>query len=134
MTARNPFGLHAITPYLVVDDVTALIEFLRAVFDAELRGEINYRDDGSVKHTEAVIDGDVLMMAEPMEGVGSMPSMLYVYVDDCDATYENALRAGATTVLEPADYPHGDRYGGVKDSNGNIWWVVTHIGRKHDRD
>jgi hypothetical protein len=31
--------------------VEALIKFLRTVFGAELRGEIHYRDDGSVKHT-----------------------------------------------------------------------------------
>ena len=134
MPARNPFGLHTITPYLVVDDVSALIEFLRTVFGAELRGEINYRDDGSVKHTEAVIDGSVLMMAEPMEDIESMPSMLYIYVDDADATYKKALEAGATSVLEPANYPHGDRYGGVTDSNGNVWWVVTHIGRNEGVD
>jgi uncharacterized glyoxalase superfamily protein PhnB len=72
------------------------------------------------------------MMAEPMDGIGPMPSMLYVYVDDCDATYDEAVRCGATSVLEPTVYPHGDRYGGVKDSNGNIWWVVTHVGGKHD--
>ena len=59
-----------------------------------------------------------------------MPAMMYVYVEDCDATFKTALAAGAVTVLEPDDYPHGDRYGGVKDPVGNIWWIVTHIGKQ----
>ena len=23
--------------------------------------------------------------------------------------------------------PSGERYGGVKDPSGNIWWVATHV-------
>ncbi len=56
--------------------------------------------------------------------------MLYVYVDDCDATFTRALEAGAIEVMAVADHPHGDRYGGVRDACGNEWWLVTHIGRK----
>ncbi len=130
---QNPFGLHTITPYLVADDVTSLIHFLKKVFDAELRGETTIREDGSIQHVEMQIGDSVVMMGEPAEETAPMPAMLYVYVDDCDATYKDALAAGATSIREPAVYPHGDRYGGIKDPTGNIWWVVTHVG-KTDRD
>ena len=126
---QNPFGLHTATPYLVVENVPALIEFVQRIFGAELRGEPHRRDDGSVKHAEVTIGDSVVMMGEPIGEFTPMPASLYVYVDDCDKTYEAALRAGASSVLELADYPHGDRYGGVKDPAGNIWWVVTHVGR-----
>jgi len=36
------------------------------------------------------------------------------------------LKKGGISISEPVDYPHGDRYGGVKDFAGNIWWIVTH--------
>ena len=125
--SQNPFGLHTITPYLIVEDVRAQVAFVQSIFGATLRGDIRMRDDGSVMHTEVQIGDSVIMMGEPMDGFGAMPSTLYLYVDDCDVTYREAIAAGAVSVTEPADYPHGDRYGGIRDMNGNIWWVVTHV-------
>ena len=125
---KNPFGLHTITPYLVVENVSTLINFLQEVFDAESRGEPQYREDGSIKHAEMKIGDSVVMMGEPMDTIGPMPATMYLYVDDSDHTYKRALAAGATSVLVPENYPHGDRYGGV-DPVGNIWWLVTHIGK-----
>ena len=127
---QNPFGLHTITPYLIVEGVSTLIAFLQHVFDAESRGDLRYREDGSVQHAEVQIGDSVVMMGEPMDDIGPMPAMMYLYVNDCDATFKKALAAGATSVMEPADYPHGDRYGGVKDPVGNVWWIVTHIGKQ----
>jgi uncharacterized glyoxalase superfamily protein PhnB len=56
-----------------------------------------------------------------------MPTAIYLYVNDADATYKRALRAGATSVMEPADQFWGDRHGGVKDPAGNYWWIATRI-------
>ncbi len=126
---QNPFGLHTATPYLIVDDVATLIEFLKQVFDTELRGNPQYRDDGTVKHAEVKIGDSVIMMGEPTRDFGPMPATIYLYVDDCDTRYKKALEAGAIPMIKPENYPHGDRYGGVKDPVGNIWWVVTHIGK-----
>ena len=53
--------------------------------------------------------------------------MFYVYVPDCDAVYQRALKAGATSISEPVDHPYGDRSGGVKDAFGNQWYIATHI-------
>ncbi len=56
-----------------------------------------------------------------------MPGSIYLYVKDTDATYQRALKAGATSVMEPADQFYGDRNAGVKDPIGNMWWIATHI-------
>ena len=48
-----------------------------------------------------------------------MPSMLYLYVPDCDAAYAKAMAAGAEKVMEPMDQFYGDRSGGVLDPFGN---------------
>lgn len=125
---QNPFGLHTVTPYIIVSDVPELILFLQSVFDAKLRGAIKYRKDETVQHAEITIGDSVIMMGEPMDDLKSSPCTLYVYVEDCDEVYSKALKIGAHSVLEPTNYPHGDRYGGVKDFAGNIWWIVTHIG------
>jgi len=52
--------------------------------------------------------------------------MLYVYVEDVDAVYKLALRAGAKSVRELKDEFYGDRAGGVEDPVGNQWWIATH--------
>ena len=56
-----------------------------------------------------------------------LPSGFYLYVPDTDAVYEAALRAGASSTLEPADQFYGDRNAGVQDPWGNNWWIATHI-------
>jgi len=112
---------------LIIDGIEELIPFLKSVFKAELRGDIRYREDGSVMHTEITIGDSVIMMGEPMADFPAMPATLYVYVEDCDQCYRKALEMGGVSVAEPQNFPHGDRYGGVRDRSGNIWWVVTHI-------
>lgn len=130
----NPHGLHTVTPYLVIRDVPSTLAFAQKILGATLRGEPQLREDGTVKHAELAIGDSVVMLGEPMPGIDAMPGMLYVYVDDCDATYARALEAGAHPVLAPAVYPHGDRYGGVRDEGGNVWWLVTHVGRPEAGD
>ncbi|MDH3246134.1 MAG: VOC family protein, partial [Saprospiraceae bacterium] len=122
---NNPFGLNTITPYLVIDGVSKLLPYLQEVFGAELRGAPQVRDDGTIKHAEVRIGDSVLMMGEPMGDFRPMPTTLYMYVDNCDETYQKALEHGGISVLEVCNFPHGDRYGGVQDPTGNIWWIVT---------
>jgi len=127
---ENPFGLHTITPYLLVTDVPRLIDFIKEIFGGTLRGDIKFREDGSAQHAEIKIGDSVLMMGTPIDDTKAMPAGFYVYVENCDAVYQKALDAGAVSVLEPNNFPHGDRYGGVKDFSGNLWWIVTHLGKE----
>jgi len=131
MNKQNPFGLHTVTPYLVVEDIERLILFLQEVFSGELRGDIHYRENGSIKHAEIKIGDSVIMMGSPIENFDSRSATLYIYVSDCDLTYELALKKGATSISPPENFPHGDRYGGIKDPTGNNFWVVTHQGDVH---
>ncbi len=55
------------------------------------------------------------------------PAMLYLYLDEVDTVYAQALKAGATSINEPADQPYGDRLAGVKDPYGNVWYIATHV-------
>ena len=122
-----PDGYHTVTPYLIVDGVATLLDFLTRAFDAKERQRLP-RSDGSIMHAEVRIGDSAIMMGEPIGEFGPMPASIYLYVNDCDAAYQRALRAGGTSVMEPADQPHaGERYGGVQDPTGNIWWVATHI-------
>jgi uncharacterized glyoxalase superfamily protein PhnB len=119
-----PDGYHTVTPYLVVEGVDELIDFLKQAFDA-VETERLPGPDGKVGHGEVRIGDSVVMMGEASGEWKPMPGMIYLYVNDTDATYKRALDAGATSVMEPADQFYGDRNAGVKDASGNMWWIAT---------
>jgi len=114
-----------VTPYLVVEDATKLLGFLKQVFGATEK-EMMKTPDGRIMHAEVKIGDSVIMMGEPTGRWKAMPAALYVYVQDTDAVYKRALDAGATSLMEPADQFYGDRNAGVQDASGNMWWIATH--------
>ncbi len=121
-----PEGYHTITPYLIVDDIKELLAFLQAAFDADVTERIEM-PDGSVSHAEARIGDSRVMMGQARDEWKAQSAMLYLYVEDADATYQRALEAGAVSVQEPHDEFYGDRNAGVKGPQGNHWWIATHI-------
>src|SRR5688572_312099 len=126
MVKPIPDGYHALTPYLIVEGVPRLLEFLERAFGAE-ETHRTAMPDGTVVHAEVRIDGSPLMMGEARGEFRPMPGSIYFYTRDADAAYRRALDAGAVSLMEPADQFHGDRFGGVKDPAGNHWWIATHI-------
>lgn len=125
MPANPPEGYHTVTPQIVVNDARATIDFMQKVFDAEVREM--YEEGGRVLHAEIVVGESLVFVAGANDDFPDFPAMLNVYVDDVDAIHDRALEAGATTMREPADQFYGDRTGGVLDSQGNQWWISTHI-------
>ena len=69
------------------------------------------------------------MISDASEQAKAMPAMLYLYVPNVDAAYQLAIKAGATSVMEPADQFYGDRGGKFEDPFGHRWWIAT---RKED--
>jgi PhnB protein len=121
-----PDGYHSVTPYLMVRDAHGLLQFLKNAFSAEEKEKMA-APDGTVMHAELKIGDSVVMLSEARGQWEPTTSALYVYVEDADATYRQALSAGATSVMEPANQFYGDRHGGVKDKFGNFWWIATHV-------
>jgi uncharacterized glyoxalase superfamily protein PhnB len=121
----KPDGYHSVTAYLVVDGAARLIDFLGQTFDAE-EVERFAAPGNRVGHAEVRIGDSVVMLGDAHGEHKAMQAMLYVYVDDVDATFQRALAAGGTSVQAPADHFYGDRSGGVKDPAGNSWYVATH--------
>ena len=122
-----PHDNQNIIPYIMVENVGKLIEFLQKAFKGELQYKLD-RNDGTVMHAEVRVGINRIMIGEPTEQFGTMPLSIYMYVADCDKVYQDALAAGATSMSEVKTMHHaGERYGCVKDFAGNIWWIATHI-------
>jgi PhnB protein len=121
-----PDGYHTVTPYLIVESADKLLTFVKQAFAAEETVRMA-GPDGSVGHAEVRIGDSVVMLADATEQSPALSAMLHLYVEDCDATYQRALDAGATSVRELKDEFYGDRMGGVRDPFGNQWYVATHV-------
>ena len=121
-----PEGYHTVTPYITVDNPEAVMDFLKKTFDA--KETFAMRDDkGKVQHAEMKVGSSMVMLGGAHDQYKARPGNFYVYVEDCDAVYKKAIAAGAKSLSEPADQFYGDRHGGVTDSEGNNWWIGTHV-------
>ncbi len=121
-----PEGFHTITPYLIVEGATKLIEFIKAAFDAQ-EMHLMKLPDGSVMHGTYQVGDSMVMVSDARDDFKALPCMLYLYVPDVDATYQQAIKAGATSLHEPQDEFYGDRSAGVVDPCGIQWWMATHV-------
>jgi uncharacterized glyoxalase superfamily protein PhnB len=117
-------GFSSITPYIIVNGAAQFIEFLKTAFDGTERLRVPL-PDGSLMHAEVAIGNGVIETADANEQVPPAPTAIHLYVDDPDATFERALRAGATSIYAPTDdHPSGDRWGALKDRFGNTWYIA----------
>jgi uncharacterized glyoxalase superfamily protein PhnB len=121
-----PEGYSSVTPYLIVSDVDALLKFVKATFDAEVKEEHRLAD-GSVMHADVIIGGAHVMMGQANEQWPERLGSILVYVPDADATYARALQAGGRCLQEMTTQFYGDRSGGVEDPAGVAWWISTRV-------
>jgi uncharacterized glyoxalase superfamily protein PhnB/catechol 2,3-dioxygenase-like lactoylglutathione lyase family enzyme len=123
-------GFRTVTPYLVVQDVHAEIDFLKDAFGAE--GQVYGLGSQGGFHAEYRIGDSMLMIGGGGKGSAwrgtPVPAALHLYVENVDATYQRAVQAGATSLYAPMDQPYGDRDAAVEDVNGNHWYLGTRQG------
>jgi len=108
-------GLRTVVPYLHPSKARAFIDFAKRAFEAEPLAV--YEQGGRVMHAAVRIGDTVLEMGE----AEPQPCAFYLSVEDCDAWYDRAIAAGATSLWPPADQPYGDRTAGVVDPFGFQW-------------
>ena len=130
-----PEGFHTLTPYLIVNDAAKAIDYYRKAFGAE---QVSRHEDeeGGVRHAEIRIGDSMIMLTEETPAWpdwkgplarGGTPVHLYVYVDDADRVFQQAIEAGASELMPMQDQAYGDRSGGLTDPFGHVWYVATHI-------
>lgn len=121
-----PEGLREVSVYLHPKDTDKVIAFLERALTAVVVDRAQ-EPGGAIHHARLRIGDSILEMGEAHAEFQPMPTTFYLYVEDCDALYQRALSAGATSLNPPADQPYGDRNAAVKDPFGNTWYLSTHV-------
>lgn len=119
-----PQGHQTVMPYLIIENAAGFLEFTKTIFGATERYKTMREDQPVIMHAEVSIGESVIMFAEATDLYKSSPAGLFIYVEDADKSYKDALAAGATSIMEPADQSYG-RSCGVTDAFGNQWWITT---------
>lgn len=128
-----PEGYRTVTPYLVVNDARTAIDFYRRAFGAK---EVVKMDGpgGKISHAELKLGDSMIMLSDEMPGSGTRaPTSLggttagvFLYLENVDTTFQQAVAAGAKVDSPLADMFWGDRYGKLTDPFGHSWSLATH--------
>ena len=130
-----PDGFHTVTPHKVVRNAPEAIEFYGKAFGAEEVVRVSGPDGKSVMHAEVQIGDTRLMIGSEYPGPGAKAPetvkgttiTVHMYVPDVDRSFDRAVAAGATAMMQPRDMFWGDRMGKVADPFGHHWSIATHI-------
>ena len=125
-----PQPKHTVVPYLRIKGAAKAIEFYARALGATERMRMP-TPDGRVMHAELEVAGGVVFLSDEfpeMGGATGAPNgaaSVHLNVPDCDALWQQAMAAGATAIMPPADMFWGDRFGKFKDPFGHEWSVAT---------
>lgn len=131
-----PDGYEGVTPYLIVHDGPAALDFYTKAFGAVelLRMPM---PDGRLGHAEMRIGKAIFMLADEfpdMPSVAVSPRTLggtsagfMIYLEGVDAFVARAVAAGAILERPVQDQFYGDRSGTVQDPFGHKWTFATHL-------
>jgi PhnB protein len=128
-----PKGYHTATPYLIVSNGAAALDFYKRAFRAKevmrLAGP-----GGKIGHAEIKIGDSMVMLADEHpdmgfrgpKSYGGTPVSLALYVEDVDSMFPRAIAAGAKELRPLKDQFYGDRSGTLEDPFGHVWTIGTH--------
>jgi uncharacterized glyoxalase superfamily protein PhnB len=91
--------------------------------------------DGKIMHASVRIGDSMVMLVDEMpdwnclgpNARGGSSVTIHLQVENSDAVFEQAVKAGATAKMAVDDMFWGDRYGIVEDPFGHCWSIATHV-------
>ena len=133
-TQAIPQGYHTVTPSLVVAGAAKALDFYKKALGAEERSRFP-APDGSIMHAEIKIGDSIIMLGDEMpehgargpKAIGGTPVSFFIYKDNVDAAWKQALNAGGKEVMPLVDQFWGDRAGCFEDPFGHHWWLAQHV-------
>jgi len=133
-TRGIPENSAVVIPRLTCRDPAREIKFCVQTFNAVA---VNERPgpDGSVVHALLTLGPAMIMIEAEWPTLtsrapvpdGSSPVVMFVYVEDVDATVERAVGFGAQVLLPAQNQFWGDRIAWIMDPSGHVWTIATRI-------
>ena len=129
-----PDDMHSVTPHLICAGAADAIEFYKKAFGAVEAARLP-GPGGKLMHAMIRIGGSAVMLVDEMPEWGALgpkalkgsPVTIHLYVEDADAFFARAVKAGAKVTMPLEDAFWGDRYGKLEDPFGHRWSVATHV-------
>ena len=124
-----------IIPYLTVKDAAGAIAFYQKAFGAAETFRMPADDGKRLLHAAISINGGTLFLSDefPEHGGGGAPkegqhvpvavALAFSAPADVDATFKQAVAAGATGTMDPADMFWGSRFAMLQDPYGHRWML-----------
>ena len=128
-----PDGYHTVTAYLTVDDAAKAIDFYADAFAAIELYRLPMGD--MIGHAEVKIGDTHIMLSDEFDDMnikgpnarGGPTAAFMIYVEDADAAFAKAIKAGAKQDRPVEAQFWGDRMGSVIDPFGHKWSLATHV-------
>ena len=128
-----PDGFRTVTPHLVCAGAADAIAFYKKAFGATEQLRVP-GPDGRLLHAAITIGDSVVMLTDEFPDMcalgpkarGGSSVTIHLFVDDADAWFARATKAGAAVKMPLADMFWGDRYGVLEDPFGHSWSIATH--------
>jgi len=133
-TKHIPEGYHSVTPYLIIKDAAAALDFYKRAFGATELIRMP-APDGRVAHAEIKIGDSVIMLADEYPEMGHRSAQtlggscvsLMIYVEHVDEVFKQAIASGAKETQPIKSQFYGDRSGSLQDPYGHQWTIATHV-------
>ncbi len=140
-TRAVPKGYPTVSPYLIVTNGAAALQFYCAALGATVKRKLATKD-GKIMHAEVMIGDSIVMLADESssheafgpEHFGGSPVSVVLYVENADKLYSRALKGGAVSLRPMADRPFGDRSGAIKDPWGHRWTLASQMENISDEE
>ena len=115
--------LHTVTVYFHPIGAQRFIDFVTNAFGG--RELMRHAEGEMILHAKVQIGDSVIELGEARYPTQPLPTAIYLYVNDVDANYKQALTAGGSSMLAPTDQAFGDRTAWVKDPFDNVWYIAA---------
>ncbi|UGQ47262.1 VOC family protein [Massilia endophytica] len=126
-----------VMPCMRYRDAPAAIDWLCSTLGFE-RNLVVPNEDGTIAHAQLSYGNGMVMlgsifdteygrlMKQPAEIGNRVTQSIYLVVNDADAVYERATRAGAPILMELKDEDYGGRGFTLRDPEGHVWSIGTY--------
>src|SRR5262249_46558885 len=116
MTRNRSMPPGTFIPELAYPDVASAAAWLCAAFGFRERLRI-----GGHPVQLTFGEGSMVVVEGAPSSAADRAHSVMVHVEDVDALFERARRAGARVVREPADHPYGERQCTLEDPGGHVF-------------